>query len=141
MAPRCLRGAGLALKGSTGPIIVPMTIVEPMYFVKRQHACKHRCAVLARSRDVRLRGESRFVSTASALAAAARRPTRRRACGLPPSEVWLERLLAVAGVGRVEVDAGLDDFVDAVEDRRIERDVGGGQLAVELLDRAWTDDC
>ena len=58
---------------------------------------------------------------------------RAGACRLPPPEGWLEDLLAVAGVGGVEVDAGLDDLVDAVEDRRVEHDVGGGQLAVELL--------
>ena len=39
----------------------------------------------------------------------------------------------MAGVGGVEVDARLDDLVDAVEDRGVERDAGGGQLAVELL--------
>ena len=53
----------------------------------------------------------------------------------------LEDLLAVAGVGGVEVDARLDDLVDAVEDRCVERDVGGGELAVELLHCAWSDDC
>ena len=37
-------------------------------------------------------------------------------------------------------DAGLDDLVDAVEDRLVEPDVGGGQLAVELLHRPRADD-
>ena len=67
---------------------------------------------------------------------------RRRAAdgGLAAPQGRLESLLAVAGVGGVEVDAGLDDLVDAVEDGGVERDVGGGQLAVELLHRPRADD-
>ena len=52
----------------------------------------------------------------------------------------LKDLVAVAGVGGVEVDAGLDDLVDAVEDRRVEQHVSGGQLALELLEGARPDD-
>ena len=59
---------------------------------------------------------------------------------LAPPQRGLEHLLAVARVGGVEVDAGLDDLVDAVQDGRVECDVGGGQLAVELLHGAGADD-
>ncbi len=59
---------------------------------------------------------------------------------LAAAEGRLQHLLAVAGVGGVEVDAGLDDLVDAVEDGRVEGRVGGGQLALELLHRARADD-
>jgi hypothetical protein len=38
-------------------------------------------------------------------------------------------MFAVAGVGRVEVDAGADDLVDAVQQRRAECALGGGKLA------------
>ena len=54
--------------------------------------------------------------------------------------VRLEYVLAVAGVGGVEVDTRANDLVDAVEDRGVERDVGGGQLAVELLHGPRADD-
>jgi hypothetical protein len=40
---------------------------------------------------------------------------------LPPPGGRLKRLLAVAGVSRVEVDAGANDRVDAVEDGGVER--------------------
>jgi hypothetical protein len=56
---------------------------------------------------------------------------------LPPPKGRLECLLAVAGVGRVDVDAWPDDFVDAVEQCVVEGDVGGPQL----LDRSGSDDC
>src|SRR3954453_4883270 len=52
----------------------------------------------------------------------------------------LEDALAVAGVGGGEGGAWLDDLVDAVERRGVEDDVGGGELAVELLHRAGPDD-
>ena len=44
-----------------------------------------------------------------------RTPPQDRREGLPPPQRRREHLLAVAGVGRVEVDAGADDLVDAVE--------------------------
>src|SRR5688572_21708948 len=59
---------------------------------------------------------------------------------LPAAQGWLERPLPVAGVGGVEVDAGADDRVDAVERRGVEGDFGGGELALELLHRARADD-
>jgi hypothetical protein len=65
---------------------------------------------------------------------------RRVSCPLAPPQRRLEDLLAVAGVGGGEVDAGVDDLVDALEDRALGRDAGGGQLAVELLHRARSDD-
>ena len=46
----------------------------------------------------------------------------------------------VAGIGGVEVPAGRDDRVDAVEQRRVEHDVGGAELALELLHRPRADD-
>ena len=74
-----------------------------------------------------LEWESCFVSAASLLGAVGWRlsDAKSRGVRLPPPKGWLEDLLAVAGVGGVEVDAGLDDLIDAVEDRRIERGVGG----------------
>ena len=68
------------------------------------------------------------------------RGARRGRTALAAAPGGLEDLLAVAGVGGVEGDAGADDLVDAVEDRGVERDVGGGQLALELLHRARADD-
>jgi hypothetical protein len=51
--------------------------------------------------------------------------------GSAPPRGRLEHLLAVAGVGGVEVDDWADDLVDAVQQRRVDRDAGGGKLAVE----------
>ena len=45
-----------------------------------------------------------------------------------------------AGVGRVEVRPGRHDLVDAVEQRRRQRHVGGAELGLELLHRARPDD-
>src|SRR6187200_1561309 len=59
---------------------------------------------------------------------------------LTSAEGRLEDLLAVAGVGGVEVDAGLDDLVDAVEHRGVEHDISGGKLTVELLHGPRSDD-
>jgi hypothetical protein len=44
---------------------------------------------------------------------------------LASAQGGVEDLFAVAGVSGVEVDAGLDDLVDAVEHRGVEDDVGG----------------
>src|SRR5207253_3190256 len=79
-----------------------------------------------------LQGESRFVWAARLLAAVGSSSLSSTwSCRLSPSKRRFEDLLAVAGVGGVEVDAGLDDLVDAVEDGWVERDLGGGELAAE----------
>src|ERR1700727_229178 len=59
---------------------------------------------------------------------------------LSPAEMWREHLFAVARVCRIEVDARPDDLVNAIEQWRCKRDVGCGQLAVELLHRPWSND-
>src|SRR3954452_20889712 len=53
---------------------------------------------------------------------------RRQGRALPPR------------VGRVDVGAGRDELVDAVEQRGVDDDVCGGELALEMLHRARTDD-
>jgi hypothetical protein len=60
--------------------------------------------------------------------------------GFATAQGGLENLLAVGGVGGLKVDARADDLVDAVQRRRVERDVGGGELALELLHRPGADD-
>ena len=58
-------------------------------------------------------------------------------CGPLPSEgLGGERGVRPAGVRRVDVRSGRDDLVDAVQQRVVERDVGGAELRLELLDRA-----
>jgi hypothetical protein len=52
----------------------------------------------------------------------------------------LKDLVAVAGVGQVEVDDRTDDLAHAVERRGVEHGVYGRELAVELLHRARADD-
>src|SRR2546423_399433 len=51
-----------------------------------------------------------------------------------------ERRRRPARVRRVEVRPGRDDLVDAVEELVVERDVERGELALELLHRARSDD-
>src|SRR3954454_9411975 len=57
-----------------------------------------------------------------------------------PSGGGPQGVVAVAGVCGVEVDAGLDNPVDAVEHGIVEHDVGRWKLRLELLHRARSDD-
>src|SRR5215212_2363460 len=64
----------------------------------------------------------------------------RGADGLPPPRLGLQRRVDPAAVGGVEVDARRDDLVDSVQQRLVENEIGGGELALELLHRAGADD-
>jgi hypothetical protein len=59
---------------------------------------------------------------------------------LAPSRRRLQGRVGPPAVGGVEVDAGRDDLVDAVQQRRVQDDVRGGELAFELVHGAWPDD-
>jgi hypothetical protein len=52
----------------------------------------------------------------------------------------LELVLAVAVLVGVDRHAGWNELVDAVEDVRAERAFGGGQVALELVHGAGSDD-
>src|SRR3954447_12719179 len=58
----------------------------------------------------------------------------------PPAGGGREVGVLPAAVGRVDVRAGRDDLVDAVQDRRVELDVGGAELRLEVIHRARPDD-
>src|ERR1700704_2327956 len=61
-------------------------------------------------------------------------------CGLPPSRRRLQSWTLPSAVGRVDVRAGREDLVDAVEQCLVEGDVRRGELAVQMLHRARPDD-
>ena len=65
-----------------------------------------------------------------------RTSTRARRTDLPSPRRRLQGGVAPAAVGGVDVGAGRDDLVDAVQQRLVEHEVGGGELALELPHRA-----
>jgi hypothetical protein len=72
--------------------------------------------------------------------ASARTNTPVRDEDLAPPRRWLERRVDPGVVGWVDGRARRDDLVDAVEEHVVQNDVGGGELAFEVLRRARADD-
>src|SRR4051812_35727895 len=59
---------------------------------------------------------------------------------LAPARGRLEPGVVERVVDRIDGRAGQDDLVDAIQHRFIQRDLRGGELALELLHRPWSDD-